>query len=271
MDNHRAGCRADLDRLSSVAHPDGGRVTPQPGAKALALLTYLTLEPRPHTREALADLFWGESPEAEARASLRQVLKQLRDSLGEVVQSRPAAGRLAEPVRCDVTRIPRQGGPGAGGAAAIDIPRFLAGFSIRHAPQFDDWVAETRSGLLQRYAASSARSPGDAMDQRRWREAAERADPGWLLIAFPRRRRGLAIEARYLAGDRGAALAKLAEYRAALLRERVRALQRPDRPGPADRNRRRAGAPQPIRRRVVRPRSPFEASLIGRADEWSAW
>ena len=48
----------------------GTPVVPQPGSKALALLAYLVLEPHPHSRETLAALLWGESPEHEARASL---------------------------------------------------------------------------------------------------------------------------------------------------------------------------------------------------------
>ncbi|HJX87157.1 MAG TPA: hypothetical protein VJ277_06275, partial [Gemmatimonadales bacterium] len=64
----------------------GAPVVPQPGSKALALLAYLVMEPHPHSRETLAALLWGESPEHEARASLRQALKQLRTGLGELVQ-----------------------------------------------------------------------------------------------------------------------------------------------------------------------------------------
>ena len=134
----------------TVGHSDGERVTPQPGAKALALLAYLALEPHPHTREALADLLWGESPEPEARASLRQALKQLRTSLGEVVRCDRQLVELAEPVRCDVTGFLESAERDPEAAAAIDIPRFLAGFSIRHAPQFDEWAAETRTRLLSR-------------------------------------------------------------------------------------------------------------------------
>jgi DNA-binding SARP family transcriptional activator len=200
----------------SVSGPDGERITPQPGAKALALLAYLTLEPRPHTREAVADLLWGESPEAEARASLRQALKQLRDSLGDLVQSDRRMVRLAEPVRCDVTMFLRLADSEPEAAVAVEIPRFLAGFSIRHAPQFDEWVAETRAGLLRRYAGVLATLARDAMDRRRWRAAAERADLWLACDRLSEEAARLTIEARYLAGDRGAALARLADYRAAL-------------------------------------------------------
>ena len=71
----------------SVTLTDGGAIVPQPGAKLLALLTYLVLEQGPHSREELAGLLWGESPEPEARASLRQALKHLRDALGDILGS----------------------------------------------------------------------------------------------------------------------------------------------------------------------------------------
>ena len=70
-----------------LATGEAGDGVAQLGAKPLALLAYLVLERRPHSREALAGLLWGESPEVEARASLRQALKQLRDVLGDQVHA----------------------------------------------------------------------------------------------------------------------------------------------------------------------------------------
>jgi DNA-binding SARP family transcriptional activator len=270
QDNRVPGTVLSLIGSPTVAHPDGERVTPQPGAKALALLAYLTLESRPHTREMLADLLWGESPEVDARASLRQALKQLRTSLGGVVRCDRQLVELAEPVRCDVTEFLRKADLEPEAAVTIDIPRFLAGFSIRHAPQFDDWVAETRSTLLQRYVGVLATLTRDALDQRRWREAAERADRWLACDRLSEEAARVAIEARYLAGDRGSALAKLAEYRAALLGEtgcepshaliglgrQIEADAAPARPSP--------GSDEGY----VRAPS-FEASLVGRAEEWN--
>jgi DNA-binding SARP family transcriptional activator len=254
----------------AVSDPDGGRITPQPGAKELALLAYLTLEPRPHTREALADLLWGESPETEARASLRQALKHLRDSLGGLVESDRRMVRLAEPVRCDVTEFLRLAESAPEAAVAVDIPRFLAGFSIRHAPQFDEWVSETRSGLLRRYAGVLATLARDAMDRRHWREAAERADLWLACDRLSEEAARLTIEARYLAGDRGAALARLADYRAALLRETgcepSHALLSLGRRIEADAAKVR---PTPSGDEWFAHAPSLEASLIGRAEEWS--
>lgn len=49
--------------------------------KAPALLAYLAVTGRPHRREALAGLLWGDLPEAAAANNLRQVLTNLRKSL----------------------------------------------------------------------------------------------------------------------------------------------------------------------------------------------
>jgi DNA-binding SARP family transcriptional activator len=254
----------------SVSGPDGERITPQPGAKALALLAYLALEPRPHTREALADLLWGESPEAEARASLRQALKHLRESLGGLMDSDRRMVRLGKPVRCDVTEFLHLAESDPEAAAAVDVPRFLAGFSIRRAPQFDEWVADTRSGLVRRYAAVLATLARDAMDRRRWREAAQRADQWLECDRLSEEAATVTIEARYLAGDRGAALARLADYRTALLRETgcepSHALLALGRRIEADAAKVRPA--QNTDRWYARAPS-LEASLIGRAEEWN--
>ncbi|WP_189011211.1 AfsR/SARP family transcriptional regulator [Deinococcus malanensis] len=51
--------------------------------KALGLLVYLAVEPDLHVRETLATLFWPDSSPDVARASLRNSLTYLRESLGE--------------------------------------------------------------------------------------------------------------------------------------------------------------------------------------------
>src|ERR671919_499460 len=97
--------RLTLLGVPVLATSEGSPVTPTLGAKAMALLAYLVLERRPHSREALAGLFWGESPDAEARASLRQALKHLRGVLGDVLRANRALIDLASPISCDVVEF----------------------------------------------------------------------------------------------------------------------------------------------------------------------
>src|SRR5437588_9166782 len=49
--------------------------------KARALLYYLAATGRPHTRDHLATLLWSESPESNARHSLRSSLYRIRQAL----------------------------------------------------------------------------------------------------------------------------------------------------------------------------------------------
>ena len=57
--------------------PIGGFVP----TKAPALLAYLAVTGRPHSRDALAALLWGEMADADAKNNLRQTLSNLRKLL----------------------------------------------------------------------------------------------------------------------------------------------------------------------------------------------
>jgi non-specific serine/threonine protein kinase len=54
-----------------------------PTHKAASLLAFLVLNPDEQSREKLAALFWGDSPGAQARGSLRTALNILRKQLGD--------------------------------------------------------------------------------------------------------------------------------------------------------------------------------------------
>ena len=69
--------------------------------KAQALLFYLAVtactdstrhpeaHPKPHSRDAIATLLWGEMTDARAKQNLRTVLPELRTSLGGDIADRP--------------------------------------------------------------------------------------------------------------------------------------------------------------------------------------
>jgi DNA-binding SARP family transcriptional activator len=248
------------------------RAAPGPslGAKSLALLAFLVLEPRPHSRESLAGLLWGESPEAEARASLRQALKQLREVLGEGLRAERTAVELADPPVCDVIEFRQAAESDPARAAGYAVPSFLAGFSVRHAPGFEEWAWATRTALLRAYYQVIGTLAREAMEQRRWREAAELADRWLANEAVSEEAAVLAVEARYLSGDRGAALARYGEYRSALAREAGcepgRALQALARRIEADRG---SGEIRRITDEWFARAPKFESSLIGREAQWA--
>jgi DNA-binding SARP family transcriptional activator/tetratricopeptide (TPR) repeat protein len=72
---------------------DGASLTGFRSAKVRALLAYLAVESgRPHRRDALETLLWGEYPEHDAQRSLSQALTNLRHLLSPLTSSvRPAA------------------------------------------------------------------------------------------------------------------------------------------------------------------------------------
>ncbi|MDF3053479.1 MAG: hypothetical protein K0S19_1584 [Geminicoccaceae bacterium] len=242
---------------------------PQLGGKALALLSYLVLEPGTHTREELAGLLWGESPEPEARASLRQAIKHLRDALGDIVHSDRLVFELREPIRCDVRDFRALVAQEPQRALTIDVTRFLAGFSVRHAPQFDEWVAATRTELLQQYEQALGTLAREAMGQWRWREAIELAERWLKCNPLSDEAARLAVEARYLSGDRGGALARFAECRAVFVRETgcepSRALLSLAHRIESDASPRSA---RPITDEWYARAPSFQSSLIGREAEW---
>jgi len=253
----------------SVTLTGGVSKTPILGAKDLALLTFLVLEPGPHTREELASLLWGESSEAEARASLRQSLQHLRSKLGSVVQGDRAVIQLGGPVICDVLEFRNTVVQEPRLALTTDIPRFLGGFSVRRAPQFEEWVTETRRALLQQYQDALGVLTRAAMGQWRWRDAAELASRWTASDPFSDEAIRLATEARYLAGERGTALARYNEYRMRLLAETGCEPSR----SLLNLVRRVESDAAPINARPITDewyaRAPsFESSLIGREHEW---
>ena len=266
-----AGVTLSLIGSPAVSSGSGDPSAPPLGSKELALVAYLVLEPGSHSREEIAGLLWGESSDAEARASLRQALKHIRTRLGPVVEADRSLIELAMPVDCPVRDFRDKALQEPHLALSLDIPRFLAGFSVRHAPHFDEWVAEKRRALVRQYHQALSSLCREAMGQWRWREAADLADRWLVSDPLSDEAARFAIEARYLSGDRGAALACFTEYRTRLMRETScepsRSLFNLVRRVEAD--------AAPINARPITDewyaRAPsFESNLIGRQDEWEA-
>jgi DNA-binding SARP family transcriptional activator/tetratricopeptide (TPR) repeat protein len=128
--------------------------------KALAVLALLATSDRSRTRDALADMLWPDNDPDHARAALRRTLSDLRGVIGE---------ELLESTR-DHVRLVR--GPGL----AVDIHRFrelcrdgradravelfrgdfLEGLTVRHAPDFEDWVQIEAAGLRRELTTALA-------------------------------------------------------------------------------------------------------------------
>src|SRR3712207_6062283 len=138
--------------------------------KAQALLCYLAVTGRPHLREALVGLLWGDLPEADARTSLRVVLSNLRHLIGDhvVITRDTVAFNRTAPYFLDVEHFEANLQRPASAASTPDVDRlravvelyrgdFLQAFSLRDAPEFDEWVATQRE-RLQHMAAQALRT-----------------------------------------------------------------------------------------------------------------
>jgi DNA-binding SARP family transcriptional activator len=136
--------------------------------KVAALLAFLSVSPQQAaTREQLSALLWGNSPDAQARQSLRQALLLLRKDLApadildagsDVIRLRPGSVAVdavqleelcATSDHADIER-----------AAGLAQGEFLAGFGIE-GEAFEDWLRQQRrrfetvsTGALERYAGS---------------------------------------------------------------------------------------------------------------------
>lgn len=136
--------------------------------KAQALLAYLALNSGEHSREALATLFWPEQNEAHARSSLRRALWTLRQALAtdgldgdkQTIIFRHPTHLVVDVLQFQSLLVsasnapnPPLGDPIKNLQAAVALYRadFLAGFTLRDAPVFDEWqffTAETLRRML---------------------------------------------------------------------------------------------------------------------------
>jgi DNA-binding SARP family transcriptional activator len=172
--------------------------------KAIALLAYLAVGQRPHSRDALATLLWPEYDQTRARAVLRRTLSALNKALDgetlaadrETIGLRRApegagggqlwldidqfASRLAA---CQAHGHPPSDVcarclPALAEAAAIYRDDFMAGFSLRDSPSFDEWqffqaeslrrdLAGALERLIRGYSAQANFEPAIAY-ARRW-------------------------------------------------------------------------------------------------------
>jgi DNA-binding SARP family transcriptional activator len=244
-------------------------ITPPLGAKTLGLIAFLTLERGPHRREELTALLWGDSPEEKARASLRQALTHLREALDDALRVDRATVELTDSLECDATEFLRLAPIDGAAALAIDIPRFLAGLTVRNCQAFQEWADEKRAELLARYASLLASGAREAMARRAWTDAKQLAERWHRLDTLADEPIGVWVEAQYLGGDRTGALATYSRHVARLAKEVGRA---PERTLAALAARiEQTSAPRGTKRATEKwyEHAPsFDASLVGREREW---
>ncbi|MEZ4705574.1 MAG: BTAD domain-containing putative transcriptional regulator [Caldilineaceae bacterium] len=136
--------------------------------KARALLAYLALEPREHTRNELAALLWPEIDETYARHNLRNTLYRLRQTLEEaasgaadhlITVTRKNACFKTDNATVDVLRFQTLlAGAQAASASSLNAleeavghyqGELLLGFGLADAPAFEEWLLLQRELLHQ--------------------------------------------------------------------------------------------------------------------------
>src|SRR5258708_4538965 len=140
-----------------------GRLVELRTQKAGAVLSYLALtEAKRESRERLVGLLWSRSDEEKARASLRQVVRELRSAFGDAGYSGFVAERLsihlnAEKVEVDVEGVIRAAESGSVHPLLLNTPRLgeqiLEGMDDLD-PSFRVWVLAKRQTIHDRLMRS---------------------------------------------------------------------------------------------------------------------
>ncbi len=208
-------------------------ITPLPGTlleidtrKALALAAYLVVEGAPQGRDTLVNLLWPESDASRGRAALRRTLSALNKALGgrALVATRQTVGLdLGSEDFIDVAEFDRlvdESGTDTDAATTVSLLTpavqmyagdFLAGFSLRDSPEFDEWQFTQSEVYRARFATVLDRLLWAHADLGDFDEAIVLAKRRVALdpIHEPAHRR--LIELHASAGDRSAALRQYQE------------------------------------------------------------
>ncbi len=208
---------ATLGRLTLVS-PDGVDESVGLRRRKLTLLAVLALSDRPYSRDALAEMFWGDEDDERARHSLSDALSHFRRLLGrDVIAHRRSEVILAEDVRLDVDALEL-----AAACAERDWPRaaelyggpLLDGVFVTRSPRFEEWLTHERERYARLFMRACEAQCLALARARRWEDCAALARR-WLAAAPLSTDAALyLINALKAPGSHESALAALAEYRA---------------------------------------------------------
>ncbi|WP_027483535.1 ATP-binding protein [Deinococcus pimensis] len=130
--------------------------------KTVALLAYLTLEARPHARQALARLLWPDSTDGTARSALRNTLAFLRGHLGDAAHRLRTDGdtvelRLEAADKLDCAFVLRAADPDSADVHLL-TRELLEGVPVDPDDAFGAWLIDTRERVRRDAAALLART-----------------------------------------------------------------------------------------------------------------
>ncbi|HFE66979.1 MAG TPA: hypothetical protein ENJ93_06925, partial [Chloroflexi bacterium] len=201
-------------------------------AKAQALLCYLAVDGRTHTRQSLSHLLWGDLPEADARRNLRGVIMKLRQAIGDdylLITHQTLAfnqqadywldvARLRETIQAirlgetpDMTRLQK--------TADLYRGEFLEQLSVRQAPAFDEWVQARRLHHLELALTVYDNLIAACIAQADWPRGLEAARRALALDPLRETTQRAAMQLLAFNGDRAAALNQYQQFRQRLQAE----------------------------------------------------
>lgn len=200
-----------------------------PALKARALLAYLALHPEAHSREKIAALFWGDSPDAEARLSLRVALTALRKLLGDAALLADRATLQLNPdfplwldareFRNFDCRLQIEGG----GASQHEISTLQSAMDLYRgdllAEFYDDWIMPLREQLRAQYLETLVYLTQHYRSQSDYARAVEFAQRALATDPAHERAHQHLMFCQIARGDRTAALEQYAECERALREE----------------------------------------------------
>lgn len=131
--------------------------------KAIALVYYLAVTGRAHTRETIAGLLWADAPPEQARKNLRDVLMSLRRVIAPYLDiTRQTVGLITEAAvfvdsrafMAHLESASRAASPAAENAAlqaAVELycGDLLEGFFVAQSAEFEEWMLTERERLRQ--------------------------------------------------------------------------------------------------------------------------
>ncbi|MBX9856380.1 MAG: hypothetical protein K2Y26_12720 [Gemmatimonadaceae bacterium] len=170
-----------LGRIDLQHESRGSVATLLAQPKRLALLAYLLIA-HPGgfaSRDALLAMFWPDSDESRARASLRQALQFLRRTLGETA----VVARGEDAVGIDPAVVGHDLGDLRAGLATGDAPAVVAAYTgellpgllVDDAPAFEQWLAAERETLRRLVLQQALVASAAATDARQALDLATRA------------------------------------------------------------------------------------------------
>ena len=164
---------------------EGLPASPSLGPRQLALLAVVaTAGKKAISRERLIGILWPDTGEEQARHTLSQTLYSLRRDAGAELISGTTQLRLDGSVTSDIGELQDAAAAGDNRTiGALYTGRFLEGFYLPGAPDFERWVEDERAGLhrlalraIERLAKESDEA-GDHNEALRWWQALAGLDP----------------------------------------------------------------------------------------------